>query len=149
MSKDKFNEFQQKYPRLFKEYPRSGFYLGPGWERLVHHLCSLLEHHLKYLPEEKSKDIAVAQVKEKFGGLRFYMTTSNEYIDGAIALAESMSFSLCEECGAAGQRRGGGYILTLCDAHHEAREQKKREDAKKWAQTNQVLDEIEEEDDEA
>jgi len=124
-SKDKFEEFKEKYPNLFKEYPRSGFYLGSGWEKLVHNLCELLDHHIKHLPEEISKNISVAQVKEKFGGLRFYMTVEDEFIRGAVALAEHLSYSLCEECGAIGQRRGGSYILTLCDTHYQEREEKK------------------------
>lgn len=73
------------------------------------------------------------------------MTKQDEFISGAIALAEYMSFSICEECGTPGQRRGGGYILTLCDVHHQAREDKKKEEAKKWSQTTQTLEEIEEE----
>jgi len=123
----KFEEFQKLYPNLFKTYPRSGFALSNGWDKLVHGLCAILEHHIKHLPEEVAKDISVAQVKEKFGGLRFYMVRQDEFISGAIALAEYMSFSICEECGESGKRRGGGWLLTLCDAHHEEREQWKKE----------------------
>ena len=69
-----FKEFQQKYPNLFRTYPRSGFSVEPGWEGLVHHLCNVLENHIEGLPQEIRPDVTCAQVKEKFGGLRFYMT---------------------------------------------------------------------------
>jgi hypothetical protein len=122
MNNDKFKAFQQKYPNLFKEYPRSGFALDAGWESLVHSLCIVLEHHIVQLPEEVRKNICCAQVKEKFGGLRFYMTQETPYIDGAIAMAESMSFHTCDKCGAPGERRSGGWIRTLCETHASPKE---------------------------
>lgn len=57
------------------------------------------------------------QVKEKFGGLRFYHVNGDEFVMGAVALAERMSYTICEECGNAGRRRGGGWVRTLCDEH--------------------------------
>lgn len=59
------------------------------------------------------------QVKEKFGGLRFYHVNGDEFVMGAIALAEKMSYTICEECGAASKTRGGGWVRTLCDEHAE------------------------------
>jgi hypothetical protein len=60
------------------------------------------------------------QVKEKFGGLRFYYMNGDEFVHGAVALAERMSYTICEECGVAGKSRGGGWVRTLCD-HHAAK----------------------------
>jgi hypothetical protein len=34
-----------------------------------------------------------------------------------IAMAESMSYRICEECGDRGKMRGGGWVRTLCDKH--------------------------------
>lgn len=123
---DKFEEFQQKYPRLFKEYPRSGFDLSPGWETLIHTLCSILEEQIERLPEEVRDAVQCAQVKQKFGSLRFYMTNESPEMSGAIAMAEAMSAHICETCGLPGKQRTGGWILTLCDEHHVERESKKR-----------------------
>jgi hypothetical protein len=120
-----YEDFQKKYPNLFKEYPRSGFDLRPGWENLIDCLCSILENEIQYLPEEIRADVCCAQVKEKFGGLRFYMTNSTPKMDGAITMAESMSYHICETCGKPGIRRSGGWILTLCDEHHDERENNK------------------------
>ena len=113
---DKFKEFQQKYPNLFRTYPRSGFELLPGWEGLVHNLCNVLEQHIAGLPQELRGDVCVAQVKEKFGTLRWYMCQETPYISGAIAMAEDMSGKICDTCGLPGKQRSGGWIRTLCDS---------------------------------
>lgn len=144
---NEFEDFQRKYPHLFKEYPRSGFDLSPGWKTLVDTLCSILEYKIINLPEEIRDSAYCAQVKEKFGGLRFYMSQSSPEMEGAISMAEDMSMHICETCGMPGKRRGGGWILTLCDLHHEEKENYRKEVAKKWAQTNQVIEEIEDEED--
>jgi hypothetical protein len=65
--------------------------------------------------------VVVTQVKEKFGTLRFYYNGGDDIIDGMVRMAEGMSGCTCEECGKPGGRRGGGWIVTLCDEHAEAR----------------------------
>jgi hypothetical protein len=66
--------------------------------------------------------VVVDQVKEKFGTLRFYYSGGDERIDGMVRMAESMSGLTCEECGAPGKSRGGGWVRTLCDEHAGDRE---------------------------
>jgi hypothetical protein len=60
-----------------------------------------------------------AQVKEKFGGLRFYMTSGTDEIFDLIEEAEALSCKTCEECGKPGEERPGGWIHTHCDPCHE------------------------------
>lgn len=122
---DKFELYQQKYPNLFKEYPRSGFSLCEGWETLVTRLCDTLEWHIKQLPQELREHVYCAQVKEKFGGLRFYMNQETPFVSGAIALAENMSYSICEVCGKPGQRRSTSWVRTLCNTHFKEHKKKK------------------------
>ncbi len=63
------------------------------------------------------------QVKEKFGGLRFYVAAGEpDEVYKLIWAAENASTTICEICGAPGELRYGGWIKTLCDEHHEARE---------------------------
>ena len=64
----------------------------------------------------------VQQIKEKFGGLRIYLSNEDDYIHGIIYMAERMAARTCEVCGAKGQMRGGSWLKTLCDEHHEERE---------------------------
>lgn len=71
--------------------------------------------------------VTADQVKEKFGTLRFYVTGGDDYIHGLISMAESMSAVTCEECGAPGKNRGGGWVRTLCDHHEEAYQERLRQ----------------------
>jgi hypothetical protein len=64
----------------------------------------------------------ICQVKEKFGGLRFYINSGSEEVWQRIQLAESASYITCEKCGELGSLRKGGWIATLCDEHSEGRE---------------------------
>jgi hypothetical protein len=74
---------------------------------------------LRSVPAE-IKQVKAAQVKEKFGGLRFYVDGGDEYVHGAIQLAEMMSTVMCEECGAPGRvgnHTGKGWYFTACEQH--------------------------------
>jgi hypothetical protein len=122
----KYREIMSRFPNLFKEEPRSGFSVGDGWMPLLEILCPILEYQILSLPYEQHKEMYVAQVKEKFGGLRFYMTKATPFMEGAINMAENMSYSICEECGAPGERRNSGWIQTLCTRHHNLREKAKK-----------------------
>lgn len=66
---------------------------------------------------ESVPQVVAEQVKEKFGGLRFYYRGGDEYISGLFAMAESMSYATCEECGNPGKPNEGGWISTRCDNH--------------------------------
>ena len=68
--------------------------------------------------------VTLDQVKEKFGTLRFYYTGGDEYISGLVSMAESMSGVTCEECGNPGETKGQGWVVTLCETHRNAREER-------------------------
>jgi len=72
--------------------------------------------------EEEAERIPVAsQVKEKFGGLRFYVDRASEKHYNYITFAENMSYRTCEECGNAGTHYSFGWHQTLCDKHADER----------------------------
>lgn len=115
-------EFQmklvEKYPTMFKEYGGDmrktcmawGICTGNGWYDIIDELCSKLE----------PLGVVAAQIKEKFGGLRFYINPLNEGVDWEevhdhINEAESKSYKTCEICGKPGKRIGGGWVVTRCD----------------------------------
>jgi hypothetical protein len=87
----------------------------PGWVPLVDEL------HAEVL--DLDPNVVVDQVKEKFGGLRYYFSTGvSSEIEQQITLlvdaAEAQSFEICEVCGAPGElRRDRGWLKTLCDEH--------------------------------
>jgi len=71
------------------------------------------------LDEETLKVPVAVQVKEKFGGLRFYVQAATDKHYHYISFAESMSYRTCEQCGAPGKRYTNGWHTTLCDIHAE------------------------------
>lgn len=66
---------------------------------------------------EKVKQVIVSQVKEKYGGLRFYVDYGDDSVYGMIRMAESMSYRTCEECGNPGEPNSEGWIRTRCETH--------------------------------
>lgn len=63
--------------------------------------------------------VVAQQVKEKFGGLRFYYHGGDDEVSGMVRMAESWAARTCETCGERGTLRHGGWIRTLCDKHEE------------------------------
>ena len=111
--------FPKVYPKIFSgKY--GGIAVGKGWFDLLNQACRLIQSHLDWKPE--IKQVVAMQVKEKFGGLRFYYDGGDEYISGVAAMAEQMSMMLCEECGAPGERGGSGWISVLCPTHRAERD---------------------------
>lgn len=128
MREDLDKKLCEKYPLIFKNRHESmtktamcwGFECGDGWYDLIDVLCNNIQHHVDWYnkyQEEKMEQVVAFQVKEKYGGLRFYVDGGDDYILGMISLAESLSHRICEECGAAGKSRGNGWVRTLCDQH--------------------------------
>jgi hypothetical protein len=116
MSPELEKKLVDKYPKLFSSKQFWGFECGDGWYDILDHLCGSLVTYT-YGDEE----IYVDQVKEKFGRLRFYLSKEDDVMHGMVSMAEHMSGRICETCGNRGETRGGSWVVTLCDEHHEAR----------------------------
>lgn len=96
---------------MFDEYTR-----GMPAEQIAQMKSNLLVN----LPEKIEPvvpQVVVTQVKEKFGGLRFYYDGGDSVIEGMVRMAERMSAVTCEECGAPGIRRPGNWVRALCETH--------------------------------
>ena len=126
---------QTNYPGMF-DRPYGGVSTGPGWWPIVESLCSNIDSHQTWnnqmaarYPAEYTafKPVQVAQIKEKFGGLRFYYDGGDAQIRGMVQMAEAWAENTCEECGKPGKRRSGGWIRTLCDEHEDERQRKMNE----------------------
>ena len=127
-------EFIEKYKDMFKNhwaYPE----VGVGWLPLLDKLCALINHKIdgiinyndkwlenEVITQEKYEtnnkfleDFKIIQIKEKFGGLRFYVSGSTPEINGWIRFAETMANELCEGCGTnQGLGSTSGWIRTIC-----------------------------------
>jgi hypothetical protein len=127
MTKELKDKLYVNYQGLFsrKDLPMSqtcmcwGIEVGDGWYNLIDELCSkLVALH---------PNIRADQVKEKYGTLRFYISSEGKVpatlMDKAYDLEdeyETKSSTICEECGNVGLLRGNGWLRTLCDAHATA-----------------------------
>lgn len=91
-----------------------GFECGDGWFDIIKDLCERLD------ALNLSEEFEVNQVKEKFGGLRFYVSgveeSKSEEVHSLIYEAEEKSFSVCENCGASGKTASKrDWLKTLCE----------------------------------
>jgi len=87
-----------------------GFECDNGWFQLIWDLCTRIEEL------HPPHDFEVLQVKEKFGGLRFYTSASSKKIMQCIHAAGRDSFHVCELCGHKGSlRQRGLWLKTLCN----------------------------------
>jgi hypothetical protein len=85
---------------------------GPGWYDAIDELCTKIETYCA----EAGRDLPiVGQVKEKFGGLRFYVSSADDTIYEFISEAERTCDCTCENCGAPGTLRQSGWWKVLCD----------------------------------
>jgi hypothetical protein len=94
-----------------------GFTHDDGWFDIVWRLCENLEPLVSEFEQAAGCQFEVLQVKEKFGGLRFYVNHRNDAIRRRILAAQEESFHTCEVCGQPGRLREDGRIKTLCDEH--------------------------------
>ena len=143
----------EKYPKLMVNRNKPmietcmcwGFECGDGWFNILDRLMSNIQHHIDWKEKQRQwaidfnskaapeamrevpeiiPQVTLDQVKEKFGTLRFYYSGGDEYISGLVSMAESMSGVTCEECGNPGETKGQGWLVTLCETHRAAREEK-------------------------
>jgi len=119
---------EEKYPKMFSQ-PYGGFAVGPGWWSIIASLCANIQNYINWKNKESVvvPQVVVTQIKEKFGGLRFYYDGGDDRIQGMVSIAESWAEHTCEECGKPGKSRSGGWIKTLCDEHEAERQARYKE----------------------
>ena len=97
-----------------------GFCCADGWLPLIERLSDRIEAEIVRLRDEDGvaeKDLPeVMQVKEKFGGLRFFVRPQNDTIYAAIMAAREEADRTCEYCGAPGKLYEKGAMATCCNA---------------------------------
>ncbi len=145
MKTELFEQLVRDHPDIFQKSGDFEFSIGDGWYSIVNTLLGLMSHNvesarrrLNYAQtkgedtskEEKLLEEAlfnlptIAQVKEKYGGLRFYIDNGSADVHAYIEFAECISNHTCEVCGSPGEPRNDGWVKVLCDSHHREREQK-------------------------
>lgn len=122
MKKELYDKLINTYPDMFYADIRGpqkhtiSIDCNDGWFDILWRLCDDI-----YAMGPK-----VSQIKEKFGGLRFYASFTSEYSKQGwerIRKAEEESYEICELCGAKGELRiTDGWRNTTCIKCHETKE---------------------------
>ena len=117
-----------KHPYIFQNYNKRsedinspfawfGIECGVGWLDLIDELCTTLD---ELYPEQ----VIAAQVKEKFGTLRFYIDYKGKSwgdVHKLISEYENKSEFICERCGEEGKLRSGSWLRCLCETCYNAK----------------------------
>lgn len=101
------NYIQQTNPYQY------AFSVGDGWYKLIYELV----HEIRINDLKKGDWITKAtQIKEKFGGLRFYVTGTSDKNWSLIRNAEQKSYGVCEETGSEVEvgTWNTGWVRTMC-----------------------------------
>lgn len=125
------NYLVKHYPHVFADRHASlmvtnmcwGFDCGDGWFKIIKEASEKLEPLIVKLieeyPDAKNYFPRASQVKEKYGALRFYLTSGTDEMRSIIAKAERKSSKICELCGKPGKLRGKELVYTRCEKHKE------------------------------
>lgn len=121
MEREEFDKFLKDIGGLensyFPDKPsiKSSYFfdIAKGWYPLVKELIEKLI--------EAGWDKKICQVKEKFGGLRFYTGGLTDEQRKIVNNYEAKSYKTCEQCGKLGKPRNDGWVTTLCDEHYKKR----------------------------
>jgi hypothetical protein len=109
---DNLKDLQKEFPNAMAN-PVCGAQCGSGWKEILRKVLAVYE----------ARGARVAQIKEKFGGLRVYFDApengwTEEDAKACLVAereAESASFKICEECEAPGEKGNhNGWMCTLC-----------------------------------
>jgi hypothetical protein len=125
MSPELTTKLIEQYPDQFKNL--KWIECDDGWYEILSRLFYIVNNRLIYKKRlnEPLEHFVWSQIKEKFGGLRAYCYGSDDFIRGAIEMAESMSYITCEVTGEKGKVRYKkfdddgqpipAWVRTLCD----------------------------------
>ena len=124
---DFFDKLRQDYPLMYGE--SYDLYVDEGWHPIILALTQQIQARIDWSDkiEQPIDQVKVSQIKEKFGGLRFYYDGGDEYIEGMVDMAERWASRTCEICGDRATKHTSGWIKTVCDKHFDEIQQIKKE----------------------
>lgn len=99
-------ELKTTYPNLYAKLDW-GLDVGDGWYNIIAAISPTLEN----------EGVQAVQVKEKFGGLRFYIDGGgwSNTTEAVIRVAETLAWFTCEICGCKGEMvKDNGWYKTRC-----------------------------------
>lgn len=119
-----------KYPKILRDFrgdPKVtcmafGIETDDGWYNLLDKCMEKLQYFCDLCSKDgREVQVIADQIKEKFGGLRFYISVyganeiENKIVDDIILEAERNATNICEATGESGNLCSrGGWYKTLC-----------------------------------
>jgi hypothetical protein len=123
------------FPNLYSNL--DGFYCGDGWYNILFALSQQIQAHQDWIQEarryrvqhnipltETPHPVTVQQVKEKWGTMRFYYHGGDDWIQGMVMMAEALSTTTCEVCGAPGVLQGDHWCYVSCELHTQSEDKR-------------------------
>lgn len=123
----------EKYPKILKDYGGDemvtclsfGFEHQNGWYDLLDECMEKMQYFCDLCNKDgREIQVVAAQIKSKFGSLRFYVDIEGGVTDlessiiyGFIDEAERKSARTCEVCGKNGKIITNGWHTCLCEEH--------------------------------
>jgi hypothetical protein len=132
------DKLKSRWPKMYSD--TSDVWVGPGWQPIVMALSGAIQEHIDFVEKRRSwfinkgdvpnfepvEQVKVSQIKEKFGGLRFYYDGGDSAIAGMVTMAEHWADHTCEVCGNPGHNRTDlSWYKTLCDVHYAVHKHEK------------------------
>jgi hypothetical protein len=163
MNEENNKKLNEKYSDLIQRVEYKGelrpfwFECGDGWYTLIDALCTEIQTAIKNNKQDldfkkeqgepvtdedyETNKVTISQVKEKYGGLRFYVYGDNDHIRGMIDFAETMSYKICETCGNPGTLSQKGWWRTQCEPCRADEQKQTEEWNKNYKEAANRLDE--------
>lgn len=124
-------ELIQKYPKIFESYDGNPY--GVNWEApkawlpVIDDMCGAIQDYIEGVYSFKDgvaitiPQVKCVQMKEKWGGLRFYTSGGDEATQGMIRMAAYICRQMCESCGTRENiGRTDGWVSICCKPCYEA-----------------------------
>lgn len=113
-----------------------------GWDRLIEPIVDYINVYNETASKEEK--IHIKQIKEKFGGLRFYTDRKTKQLKNMIEAAEHESIHTCEICGSKydiGQT-ADGWITTCCRKCIQELANKENRNRRWYSQADKIVIDI-------
>ena len=124
-----------------RDFVEVDFECGKGWDSIIEPLVRYVQH---YNETHKKKKIDIVQIKEKFGGLRFYTHGTTKKLDAMVQAAENKAYQTCELCGSKEDigQTADGWITTCCRKCVQAMANKAKANRKWYSHNDKEVKEI-------
>ena len=81
-------DLREKHPKIFEGIHRTNYSFPEKWYHIIDNLCLQIQ---LYCDTNDCEQIKCEQIKEKFGGLRFYVNYAPDEVQSLIQKAEQQA----------------------------------------------------------